>query len=55
MPNYDYQCNQCKKTFTVTTSIKEHEKNPTPQCEHCGSKDVKRVFSNVTVITSKKS
>ncbi len=55
MPNYDYQCNVCKKTYTVTLSIKEHEKNPKPPCEHCGSKDVKRIFSNVTVITSKKS
>lgn len=55
MPNYDYQCNHCKKTFTVTASIKEHEKNPLPSCQYCGSKDVKRIISNVTVITSKKS
>ena len=55
MPTYDYQCNDCKKTFTVMVSIKEHEKNPNPNCQHCGSSNVKRIFTNITVITSKKS
>lgn len=55
MPVYDFQCNTCQKNFTLTLSIKEYEKNPRPKCLHCGSDDVKRIYTSVSVITSKKS
>ncbi len=55
MPIYEYKCNNCNKTFSVQVSFKEHEKEPKPKCEHCGSKNVEQLFSGVSVITSKKS
>lgn len=55
MPLYEYHCNQCKKVFSVQLSMKEHEKQQTPACPNCGSKDVKLHFSSVFVVTSKKS
>jgi len=55
MPTYEYKCKECKKAFLVYTTVTEHEKNPKPPCESCGSKNVKQQFSSVSVITSKKS
>jgi putative FmdB family regulatory protein len=55
MPIYEYHCNDCKKTFSVQVSFGEHEKHPKPVCTYCGSKNVKRLFAGVSVITSKKS
>ena len=55
MPIYEYFCSDCKKTYSVTTTVDKHEKNPVPKCHHCGSKNVKQMFSGVSVITSKKS
>lgn len=55
MPTYEYKCEDCKKTFSVYTTVVEHEKNPNPSCEHCGSKKVQQQFSSVSVMTSKKS
>lgn len=55
MPTYDYKCNDCKKTFAIIEKISEYEENPLPECKHCGSTNVKRIYSPVTVVTSKKS
>jgi putative FmdB family regulatory protein len=55
MPTYEYQCKDCKKTFSVHLTISEHEHTPPPACEHCGSRNVEQILSGVTVITSKKS
>ena len=55
MPIYEFECKDCKKTFSVTVTINEHDKNPLPMCQHCGSKNVEQKFSSVSVITAKKS
>jgi putative FmdB family regulatory protein len=55
MPDYEYQCHDCKGTFTVHLTISEHEKSPHPTCEKCGRKNVEQLLSSPTVITSKKS
>ncbi|MFP4058453.1 MAG: FmdB family zinc ribbon protein [Candidatus Brocadiia bacterium] len=56
MPQYDYHCEKCNKTFTVTRTWEEFDKKRKPKCPKCGkSGDVEQVFSNVTVKTSKKS
>jgi putative FmdB family regulatory protein len=55
MPLYEYQCADCLKTFEVHLSIDEQEKGVIPQCEHCGSKNVRQLLGSTTVITSKKS
>ena len=30
MPIYEFECKDCKKTFSVTVTINEHDKNPHP-------------------------
>ena len=55
MPVYEYKCNDCKKTFIVTETFKAHEKHLKPKCTNCQSKNVDRLFTDVSVITSKKS
>lgn len=55
MPDYEYQCCDCGATFTVHLTISEHEKNPHPTCEKCGSKKVEQLLTGAMVITSKKS
>ena len=55
MPMYEYQCSDCLKTFSAHLTIEEHEKGTIPQCEHCGSRNVKQLLGKTTVITSKKS
>lgn len=39
----------------VTESFEEHEKHKKQKCIYCGSNNVKRLFTGVSVITSKKS
>jgi putative FmdB family regulatory protein len=55
MPDYEYQCNDCKKTFTVHLTISEHDKTGHPKCTYCGSSNVEQLLSAATVITPKKS
>lgn len=55
MPTYDYRCNNCLKEFSVLLTITEYEKTPPPACPYCQSTNVARVFTNVNVLTSKKS
>jgi len=55
MPTYEFRCNKCEKTFSLNLSISGYERKKTFSCPHCKSKSVKRIFSNFTVVTSKKS
>ncbi|MEK6813312.1 MAG: zinc ribbon domain-containing protein [Nitrospirota bacterium] len=54
MPNYEYECGKCKKTFAVILSLKEHE-TAKVACPHCGGKDVKQLFSAFFAKTDRKS
>jgi len=55
MPIYDYQCQGCKKKFTVEMTVDKYSKGPRVSCPKCKNKKVQRIFSSVSVITSKKS
>ncbi|MEJ2637216.1 MAG: zinc ribbon domain-containing protein [Calditrichia bacterium] len=55
MPNYYFKCNDCQKTFSVRRSVEEMVKLPPPPCVHCGGKNVQRLYSGISVVTSKKS
>jgi putative FmdB family regulatory protein len=55
MPDYEYQCTDCKTIFTVHLTISEHEKKPPSNCVKCGSTNVIQLLSGSMVITSKKS
>jgi len=43
MPNYNFECQDCKNIFEVTVSIKDMEKGHFP-CDRCGSKKTRRLF-----------
>jgi len=54
MAIYDYRCGKCKKKFTVTMSIKEHDSRRV-KCPKCGGRKVVQLVSAFSPITSKKS
>ena len=55
MPLYEYILVKCKKSFTLLVTIGEYEKQKSFSCPHCDSKDLKRIYSTFTAVTSKKS
>jgi len=55
MPDYEYQCNDCKKSFTLHLTISQHDKTASPTCQYCTSANVTQLLSRTTVITSKKT
>ena len=54
MPQYEFFCNACKKTFSRILNIAEHGKEKIT-CPQCGSKNVEQRWSAFSAITSKKS
>jgi putative FmdB family regulatory protein len=54
MPQYEYFCNACKKTFSRILTIAEHSEEKIT-CLHCSSKNVEQRWSAFSAITSKKS
>jgi putative FmdB family regulatory protein len=54
MPHHDFVCNACKKTFSETLTMAEHDAEKTA-CPHCGSHDVEKSWSTFSAVTSKKS
>jgi putative FmdB family regulatory protein len=55
MPTYEYRCDDCKKTFVLIRTLSEHDNDPHPKCQHCGSRNVEQMLPSVIVQTSKKS
>jgi len=54
MPQYEFFCNACKKTFSRTLTIVEQGKEKIA-CPHCGSHKVEQRWSAFSAVTSKKS
>ena len=54
MPSYEFKCEKCNKTFSVTLSISEYEKKNF-KCPKCMSKSVKQQLTHFQTKTSKKS
>jgi putative FmdB family regulatory protein len=54
MPNYEFVCKACKKTFSKILTITEHDTKKT-DCPHCGSHEVEQSWSVFSAVTSKKS
>jgi len=54
MPVYDYKCLDCKKKFTLTLSVVEHDKIRM-KCPKCGSKKVEQQMAAFFAVTSKKT
>jgi len=55
MPDYEFVCQSCHKTFTSHMSVQEHE-GQLPECPQCKSNQaVQRAISHFNVQTSRKS
>ena len=54
MPQYEYVCNKCKKTFTLIMTLAEYDKGNLA-CPKCKSKKIEQKLSTVFTVTSKKS
>ena len=55
MPDYDFKCAACRKTFTQSQTFEEHDQHKPVKCPKCGSEKVERVIGEVFAKTSKKS
>ncbi len=56
MALYEYRCQDCKTVFTVSESIREHEKDhDAPNCPECGSRHTRQLMSGFFAQTSSKS
>jgi putative FmdB family regulatory protein len=53
MPTYDYRCNKCRKKFSLTISLAEHDKGV--KCPKCGSRKVEQQISGFFAKTGRKS
>ena len=51
MPRYDYKCQYCNFPFEVRMSMSEYSAGNKPPCPQCGSTDVERAFTSVSVLT----
>jgi putative FmdB family regulatory protein len=54
MPQYEFVCKDCNKSFSTFLTLKEYEISETA-CPTCGSKKVEQQLSSAYVVTSKKS
>lgn len=54
MPVYEYECRECKKTFSLRLHIDERAKKK-PKCPHCGSRKLTQRFTAFFAKTAKKS
>ena len=55
MPTYEYECRQCKKTFTEKRTFQEHDRHKKVKCPKCGSTGARQVIGPTFAKTSKKS
>ena len=50
MPIYEYRCNQCRRV--TSQFLRSFSDEKVPLCQHCGSLDLSRLISRVTVMKS---
>ncbi|HUP01120.1 MAG TPA: zinc ribbon domain-containing protein [Gemmatimonadota bacterium] len=56
MAIYEYLCSDCKKTFTLTQSISEHdEARKRAPCPKCKGRNTQQLFSSFFAKTASKS
>ena len=54
MPQYEYFCNSCQKSFAKIFTINEHDHDAV-RCPDCGSDQVEQRYSAFFAVTSRKS
>ncbi|MCC6614720.1 MAG: zinc ribbon domain-containing protein [Anaerolineae bacterium] len=51
MPAYDYRCNSCGREVSLFYKSYKDYDDATPTCPHCGSTDLERIITGVTLQT----
>jgi len=51
MPIYEYKCQSCGEAFTKVTRTVSSSEDEELACPACGSENVQRVISSVSVVT----
>lgn len=54
MPVYEYECQACKKVFTLVLTLREHDAGEAA-CPGCSSKEVKQLISTFIAKTASKT
>ena len=54
MPDYEYECEKCRKKFTLHQTYEQHDRQRI-KCPRCGGLKVKRVIGAVFAKTTHKS
>ena len=54
MPEYEFECRKCMKTFTLFMRVSER-KTATVRCPGCDSEDVEPLMQTFVAQTAKKS
>jgi putative FmdB family regulatory protein len=52
MPTYDYICKKCLAQFDINASVSRYERGLDVKCPACGSNQVRRTMSNVSILGS---
>lgn len=56
MPVYEYRCEDCDRSFAVTRTISEQERERrAPACPDCQGRDTRRIYSPFFAKTSSKA
>ena len=55
MPNYEFQCEKCRRTFTLKRTFEEYDRTKQVKCPKCGAEEVRQMIGSVFTKTSKKS
>jgi putative FmdB family regulatory protein len=54
MPTYEYECQKCGNTYSLTMTIREHDKLK-PRCPKCKSTKTRQIMSTFHTVTTRKS
>lgn len=54
MPQYDFECHDCKEHFSKILTLSEYNRGDV-KCPKCGSNKVEQVPSSFFAVTSRKS
>ena len=55
MPMYEFECEKCRKHFTLQHTFSEYDEHKKEKCPKCGSTKVRQLVASIHLKTSKKS
>lgn len=55
MARYDFECEECGRTFEVQEPMSKHDVDASPECPECGSRETRQVLGAFYPETSDKT